>query len=233
MALIQGEVVTGNGGSIDNRQVVRVGNGLFGGLFAWYSLPKSYQKYQSEEQEQKFFAGFVITHDRANKQLKNFGQAIMTVRPKFFYDAESGFVSAYVSLLYALQGGKKSYEEIVAEGGKDLDEFIGRPGILYLKESKGFPDKNDPSGPLKYMTKVTSIEAPDSGLTNAILPLYKSREIGHQEKSGLAFLKSPTYVYEEDAVPDSTGGSIPSAADDIYAVGNTSPPADELDEIPF
>jgi hypothetical protein len=234
MAIIEGEVITGNGGgSVDTRQVVRVGNGLFGGLFAWYTLPKAYAKYQSEETEQKFFAGFVVTHDRANKKLANFGSALMTVRPKFFYDPESGMKSAYVSLLYALQGGRVSYEDIVSGGGKDLDEFIGRPAILFLKEGNN-PDKNQ-----NYVTKVTSIDAPDDGLLAAIMPLYKTREIGHQEKSGLAFLKSPTYVYEEDAVivPGSTGGSIPST-DDIY---NEKPPVnegpqadDEIgEEIPF
>src|SRR5580658_6707267 len=224
MAIIEGEVVTSSGGSgIDSRQVVRVGNGLFGGLFAWYSLPKAYAKFQSEETEQKFFAGFVITHDRANKKLPNFGQAVLGVRPKFFYDPESGMKSTYVALLYALQGGRVSYEEIASGGGKDLDEFIGRPSILFLKESKGFRSKDDPNGPLKYKTTVTSIDAPDDGLLAAIMPLYKTREIGHQEKSGLAYLKSPTHVYEEDAVIPEGGVQTP-VGQDIY---DDKPPVNE------
>ncbi len=157
----------------EREQVVRLPAGLYGGMFAWYSLPKEYPKFQSEGTEMRFFAGFVLTHDRSNTQLPFFGEAIMGIRPKRYFDAKTGMISAYVSFLYALLAGKVPMEEIAAMPDADLpdlDSLIGRPVLLTI-EPHTKPDKHG-----LYGAKVKNIDPTDAGLWKAIKPLYEAKQ---------------------------------------------------------
>ena len=218
MAKIMAPRVEGSDGEFTARQVVKLKGGLYGGMFAWYSLPKLYQKYQSTDMEERFFVGFVVTHDRAYRELTNYSEAMMGVKTKRFYDATTGMKSAYVSLLYALFGGKKSYEEIEGMSDDELPDFndlIGRPATLFIEPNQ----KADKNGLFGH--KIKGLEPADKEFTAAIKPLYKLKTTETNDKD-VTRLTLPCAAYEDDVLP-STNGSLPTE-DDL----------DDLDdEIPF
>ena len=180
----------------ERAQIVRLPAGLYGAMFAWYSLPKEYPKFQSDGTELKFFAGFVLTHDRSNNQLPFFGEAIMGIKPKRYFNAENGMISAYVSFLYALLAGKVPMEKIVAmTDGElpDLDELIGRP-VLLTTEPNAKPDKHG-----IYGTRVKKIDPMDAGLWRAIKPLYEARKQIANGRDMTWRLSSPRPATAEEA----------------------------------
>lgn len=180
----------------ERAQVVRLPAGLYGAMFAWYSIPKEYPKFQSEGTELKFFAGFVLTHDRSNNQLPFFGEAIMGIKPKRYFNAENGMISAYVSFLYALLAGKVSMEQIVAMNDgelPDLDDLIGRPVLLTI-EPNAKPDKHG-----IYGTRVKKIDPMDAGLWKAIKPLYESKKQVANGRDMTWRLSSPRPATAEEA----------------------------------
>jgi hypothetical protein len=203
------------------KQPTRLLNGVYGGMFAWYSQVKTYAKFQSTETEERFYVGFVITHDRASRPLPEYSETMMTVRPKLFYSAENGMKSSYVQLLYALLGGKKSPEEIAEmnlDELPDLDDLIGRPCWLSV-ENGPRPDKNG-----VYNLRLKSLDPADRDLIAAIKPLYNSKEIEVGDKSGTARLKAPCAAYIDIGAPlpqIPTGQSADSYVDELE------------DEIPF
>lgn len=210
MAVIKTNPVAESNKTFDKRQIVRVTNGLYGGLFAWYSLPKDYPKYKKpEETEQKFFAGFVLTHDRSNQQLPHFSQASLGVKPKLFYNAESNMVSTYTQLLYVLNGGKLTREEICSRQDWDLDEFIGKPAILFVQENNG-QDANS-----NYTSRITSMEPADNDLIKVVLPLYKERKTEEQDIKGtiVTRLVYPAPEFEEDVEDGQTSEVVELPAD--------------------
>ena len=165
-------------------------------MFAWYSIPKEYPKFQSEGTELKFFVGFVLTHDRSNNQLPFFGEAIMGIKPKRYFNAENGMISAYVSFLYALLAGKVSMEQIVAMNDgelPDLDDLIGRPVLLTI-EPNAKPDKHG-----IYGTRVKKIDPMDAGLWKAIKPLYESKKQVANGRDMTWRLSSPRPATAEEA----------------------------------
>ena len=180
----------------ERAQVVRLPAGLYGAMFAWYSIPKEYPKFQSEGTELKFFVGFVLTHDRSNNQLPFFGEAIMGIKPKRYFNAENGMISAYVSFLYALLAGKVSMEQIVAMNDgelPDLDDLIGRPVLLTI-EPNAKPDKHG-----IYGTRVKKIDPMDAGLWKAIKPLYESKKQVANGRDMTWRLSSPRPATAEEA----------------------------------
>ncbi len=180
----------------ERAQVVRLPAGLYGAMFAWYSIPKEYPKFQSEGTELKFFAGFVVTHDRSNNQLPFFGEAIMGIKPKRYFNAENGMISAYVSFLYALLAGKVPMEQIVAMNDgelPDLDDLIGRPVLLTI-EPNAKPDKHG-----IYGTRVKKIDPMDAGLWKAIKPLYESKKQVANGRDMTWRLSSPRPATAEEA----------------------------------
>ena len=197
MAKISAPIVDSSGdSSFDREQVVRLPAGLYGGMFAWYSLPKEYPKYQAEGTEMRFFAGFTLTHDRSNQQLPYFGEAIMGIKPKRYFNAETGMISSYVSFLYALLAGKVPMEKIVAmtdEELPDLDELIGRP-VLLTVEPHAKPDKHG-----IYGTKVKKIDPMDAALWKAIKPLYDAKQEIANGRDQTWRLQVPKPALEEEA----------------------------------
>ncbi len=180
----------------ERAQIVRLPAGLYGAMFAWYSLPKEYPKFQSDGTELKFFAGFVLTHDRSNNQLPFFGEAIMGIKPKRYFNAENGMISAYVSFLYALLAGKVPMEKIVAmTDGElpDLDELIGRPVLLTI-EPHAKPDKHG-----TYGAKVKKIDPMDAALWKAIKPLYDAKQEIANGRDQTWRLQVPKPALEEEA----------------------------------
>lgn len=219
MAVIQSRRVdsdTGEG-NYERKQLVRLPNGLYGGMFAWYSLPKTRTKFQSEETEEVFYCGFVITHDRTNTQLPHKSEAILTVRPKRFYNEITGMKSGEVSLLYALHGGKLSYQEVCDLPDQDFDELIGRPAILFVEQNT----KADKNGLFGH--RVKGIEPPDAGLRKAMTPLWKARKVGMSHD--LARLESPAPEYQDDLSKD-------EVVDAMYAA-EAARGIDDTDDIPF
>jgi hypothetical protein len=168
-------------------------------MFAWYSLPKTYAVFKPKPgkptQEERFYMGFVLTHDRAYRELPAFSDAMTAVRPKRFFDATTGMKSTYMAVLYSLLGGKKSYEEIEAMADDELpdfDDLIGRPVTLFIDSNKE-PDSNG-----IYGRRVTSIEPADTELIKSIKPLYAERKTEVTDK-GVTRLVSPAAQYEDDA----------------------------------
>lgn len=176
------------------RQATIIPAGLYGGMFAWYSLPKEYPKFQEAGTETKFYVGFVITHDRAYRQLPAFSAAMRGIKVKsLFYSSKSGMKSGYLELLYALLGGKKGLEEISwfkPEEIPDLDTLIGRPVTLFV-EPGARPDKDGVT-----TNRITGLEPADRDLLKAIKPLYDSKVVERTEK-GTMRLTSPAVAYQE------------------------------------
>lgn len=216
MARIQAPIVDSSAETpFAREQVVRLPAGMYGGMFAWYSLPKEYPKYQSEGMEMRFFCGFVLTHDRANNRLPFFGEAIMGVKPKRFYDSHTGMVSSYVSLLNALLAGRVPMEKIATmpeAETPDLDDLIGRPVLLTI-EPHAKPDKNGIFG-----AKVKKIDPMDAALWRAIKPLYDDREMTANGRDCTLRLASPHPDLEKHA------NSAPQSAGSY---------TEEADEVPF
>lgn len=199
-----------DGGSFEVKQPVRLERSIYGGMLARYSLPKMYQKYQSNEMEEKFGLTFVVTHDKADRELPRFSEAFTMVRTKLFYNPESGMKSALTAILFALFGGKKTLEEIVEMDLPDFDEFIGKPVQLFI-EPQAKPDKNGVVG-----NKVSEVQPPSKDLARAIKPLWEAKETAYTEKNGLLYLTKPAAQFEE------IGG------------GSDSIPPDDFDEdLPF
>jgi hypothetical protein len=190
-------------GDSSKRQVVLVPDGLSVGMLAGYSLPKAYKSFEvGKPDEWKMFAWFTLTHDRTNTQLKHFSSALLTIKcivpeggtegaPKLYYDSESGFISGYVALLYAMLGGKLSQAEIArGEEDYDLDDFIGLPTILFTKRGKANKDG--------FITqKVQQLQPADGGVKKALFDLWSNKEVAVGE-NGLAYLKSPSPAYEDE-----------------------------------
>lgn len=204
------------GDSFERRQVVKLAKGLYGGMLARYTLPKMVRKYGSEEEEEKMFLSFVVTHDRANAALPHFSEAFVGVRPTLFYDPVTQSKSNYVAMVYALLGGKVACEQLAphdpgaAPYGFDWDKLVGRPTILFLEPSVK-PDKNG-----LFINKVKSIEPPDSGLIAAIKPLYAARKTETTE-SGLTHLTYPSTAFQDDvAVTAAAGTGETSDADSVF-----------------
>jgi hypothetical protein len=204
VAVIQARRVESHDEGFTRQQIVRVPAGLYGAMFAWYSLPKTYKKFNSNEDEEKFFCGFVLTHDRTNTQLPHFSEAMITVRPKLFYNEETGMKSAYVSLLFALMGGKKSYSEIMENGETyDLDDLIGRPAMVMIKPNP----QSDKDG--LYNHRVEAIEPADKVLIHAVKPLWDAKEIVDSTKEPfLKRLKAPTAAFECDVPTGSSAANV-------------------------
>lgn len=204
----------------DYQQTIRLQRGLYGGMFSRYTEPKMYQKFQSEEMEQKFFVTCVVTHDAGGNELPYFSEAFAAVRTKAFYDAGRGMKSTFVALWEALLNGKMTPDEIVdaAEANElpDLDEKIGQPLRLFVTPATK-PNKNG-LYENKIETQTGGFERPDANLSRAILPLYKNIDKQYSTKTGLAFLAKPTAVFESDVPPEDRAGSLTQ---------------EELDEIPF
>lgn len=220
MAKVAAPKVEAGSNDFTPKQAIRLTNGLYGGMFAWYSLPKMYQKFDGSGQEEKFYVGFVITHDKANKQLKHFSEAMIGIRPKLFYSPDNGMKSSYVALLYALMGGKKSCEQIAdmdTDDLPDLDEMIGRPVILYIEKST----KADKNG--IYSNKIKGLEPADKDLIAAIKPLYNTKKAEKGDK-GTVYLLEPKAVYEDEIDPS----EVQQASEQSDDFG-----ADLDDEIPF
>ncbi|MDE2102367.1 MAG: hypothetical protein KGL39_34290 [Patescibacteria group bacterium] len=217
MAIIHArKIEAGDYDTDDRRQIVRVPTGMYGGMFSWYSRPKNYRKFQSEEEEEKFFCGFVLTHDRTNQRLPHFSEAIASVRTKLFFDPNNGMRSAYVTLLYALLGGKTPFEQIAGMEDVDLDEYIGYPVILFIEQNTK-PDKNGLFG-----HKVKSMEPADPKLRAAIAPLYKDRKVETVGKDGdMKRLAFPAPALEDEAQATGNSGSSSDFGRDLD------------DEIPF
>ena len=196
MARIPAPNVESSETPFEHTQTVRLPAGLYGAMFAWYSLPKEYPKFQSEGTELKFFAGFVLTHDRSNNQLPFFGEAIMGIKPKRYFNAENGMISAYVSFLYALLAGKTQMETIIGMSDSelpDLDELIGRP-VLLTVEPNAKPDKRG-----IYGMRVKKIDPMDSGLWRAMKPLYEARKQVANGRDMTWRLSSPHPATAEEA----------------------------------
>ena len=204
--------VESSGENEPRQQVVRIDSGLYGGMFSWYSMPKMYAKYQSTEVEEKFYVGFVVTHDRAYRELPNYSECMTGIRTKRFYDETTGMKTAYVSLLFALFGGKKSYAEIEGMSDDELPDFndlIGRPVTLFV-EANTKPDKSGLFG-----HKAKGIEPADKELIAAIKPLYAAKKVTENDK-GIARLVLPCAAFADDVLPA-------SVTDDEV----------DMDEIPF
>lgn len=196
-------VADGEGGTL--RQVVKLQRGMYGVLLARYTMPRLVQKYQSNEQEEKMFLSFLVTHDRTNAQLPHFSEAFVGIRPTLFYDPKTGKMSNYVAVVWALTGGKVPREQIAPQDQTvvpyeiDWDTLVGRPGLA-LVEPANKANKNG-----LYENHLKSIEPPDQSLQRAIKPVWDDKEIG-KNKDGLAFLIHPTPAYEEDVQGSSSPG---------------------------
>jgi hypothetical protein len=210
------------GDSFDRKQVVKLGKGLYSGMLSRYTLPKMVRKFGSEDEEEKMFLSFVVTHDRTNQQLPHFSEAFTGVRPTLFYDPVTQSKSNYVAIVHALIGGKVPCEQIApsdpyaAPYEFDWDKLVGRPAILFLEPSTK-PDKNG-----LFINKLKSIEPPDAGVIAAVKGLHQARKVETTEK-GLAYLTYPATAYQDDADAASPGSTTAadSAGDDLE------------DEIPF
>jgi hypothetical protein len=152
-----------------------------------------YKKYQSEDLEEKFYTFWTVTHDRANHQLPHFGKAMLDITTVLEFNPRNNYVSKYLKLMYALLGGKESYENIVAKKAYDMDEYVGRPVIGYIEEGKN-PDRDG-----LWVSRVKDIEPVDDGMRAAILPMWKEAKIEKSPTSGMSYLTYPTPATQDEA----------------------------------
>lgn len=186
------------------KQVVKLKNGLYGGMFARYSQPKEYDTFDRTAKEMKFYVSFVVTHDAAAQQLKYFSEAFTGIRLKIYYDPTSGRMSSYVAFLAAISGKEWTPAAVVeaARNGKlpDLDTLIGRPAQLYISPAA----KADKKG--LYVNNIDTMrggfEKVTPVLAKAIHPLFKAAEFDHNKEDGRCFLVKPTTAYQEDVVEE-------------------------------
>ena len=205
-----------SGDTFERKQVVRLAKGLYGAMLARYTLPKMVRKYNSEEEEQKMFLSFVVTHDRANQQLPHFSEAFVGVRPTLFYDPVAQSKSNYVATLYALLSGKVSCEQLAPHDPAmqpyevDWDTLVGRPVILFIEPAT----KVDKNG--LFVNKVKAIEPVDAGLRVAIKPLWEAKKTDETE-AGLTYLTYPATAYQDDAdaAQPSNGSAVEELDDEI------------------
>jgi len=184
-------------------------------MFARYSQPKMMPKFNSQEQEEKFFASFVVVADRAGRQLPAFSEAFCGLRTKRFFDPGTGMQSSLVGFYAALLGSKATKEQIASEAFEepDLDDLIGYPLYLYVDPST----KIDKHGIFtnRVNTNAGGFEPADAALKKIAAPIYKDAEFNYTTDHGLRYLVRPASSFE-----DETSGVAP--ADDV-----------SLDEIPF
>lgn len=180
-------------GKYERKQVIRLRKGIYGGMLARYSMPKIYSgKYGEKE---KIALGFVVTHDQKYQQLPRLSGAFMLPAHNLFFDPTTRKASNLTGVIYALLGGKKSKEEIVADGVFDWDMFIAKPVMLFIEPSE-VPDRDG-----LYSNRITGLEPADADLKKAIKPLWDAKVIKTNEKTGLQYLESPSEQYEDDAAP--------------------------------
>lgn len=208
----------------ERKQVVKLKTGLYAGLFARYSIPKQYQKFNEEGTEEKFFVSFVVTHDAAANQLPYFSEAFAGIRTKIYYDAQSGRMSSYVALLNAIGGSELNPDKILelAHAGSlpDLDELIGRPALLFITPSP----KADKNGLFanKIDTMRGGFDKVNPAVWKAIKPIWQAAEYETGDNAGqhIRYLAKPVTAYQEDV--DAVEGRGYSSAED-----------DRFSEIPF
>lgn len=209
MAIIQSPRVEGS--DFERLQPVRLAKGMYGALLSRYSLPKIYPKFNSQETEEKFGLTFVITHDRAGRPLPQNSEGFIMVRNKLYWDGVK--MSSLVGVLYALHGGKKTYDELAQNDVYDYDNFVGRPVMLFV-EPAAKPDKHG-----IIANKITGIQPVDAEMMKAMQPVWKAAKIEKSEKTDRSYLASPKAEFEQ-------AGAAPTPS-------NTVPDDSELDEIPF
>ena len=207
-------------GDQEYKQVVKLKSGLYGGLFARYSEPKQYAKFEGEGTELQFFVSFIVTHDAAANQLPYFSEAFARIKPKIYFDPGTGRMSTYVAFLAAISEKGSTPASVVeaAKNGKlpDLDTLIGRPARLFIAPAQ----KADKHGNFanKIDTMRGGFEKVDVALAKAIHPLFKASEVAYTKDGKMAYLAKPVTAYQEDIVVD----DAPSAAAD-----------DGFEDIPF
>jgi hypothetical protein len=212
---VSSTVVTGDG-DFPREQPVRIGAGMYGAMFARYTEPKMYQKYNSQEEEEKFYVSFVITHDAAANPLPRFTEAFAGMRTKRFWDKKTGKQSTLFNFYCALLHGKFTPEQIIAwQTGEepDLDEYIGFPIRLLIRPAQA-PDKNG-IYQNKINTEAGGFYEADGNLRKAIKPLFLARKVGVAE-NGIEFLTEPKAEFDpigtQPAVQEGDGFGTSDAA---------------------